>query len=131
MNVLKVMGHIAVLILFYLIGSWIQELFHLFIPGSIIGMLLLFVTLLTKKVNVNWVNEGADLLIRHLALLFVPVTVGIIQYLELFAGKSFFLIPIALCSTLLVMVCSGMVSQYIVRQKEREYEHFNRDHHVH
>lgn len=131
MNVLKVMGHIAVLILFYLIGSWIQELFHLFIPGSIIGMLLLFVTLLTKKVNVTWVNEGADFLIRHLALLFVPVTVGIIQYLDLFAGKSFFLIPIALCSTLLVMVCSGMVSQYIVRLKEREYEHFNRDHHVH
>lgn len=125
------MSHIAVLIIFYLIGSWIQTIFNLFIPGSIIGMLLLFVTLLTKKVNVNWVDEGANFFIRHLALLFIPVTVGIIQYLDLFTGKSFFLIPIALCSTLLVMVCSGKVSQYLVRKKEQDYEHINRNHRIH
>jgi len=122
MFIVKIMSHIAVLIGFYLIGSWIQEFFDLFIPGSIIGMLLLLVSLLTRKVKVNWVDEGANFLIRHLALLFIPVTVGIIQYFDLFAGKSFFLVPIALGSTLLVMVCSGAVSQYLVRQKERKYE---------
>jgi holin-like protein len=122
MKAAKIIGQLAVLTIFYYLGVWIQELFDLFIPGSIIGMLLLLIALLTKRIKATWVSEGANYIIKHLTLLFIPVTVGIINYLDVFTGKGILLLPIALGSTLLVILSSGAVSQYLVKRREREYE---------
>ncbi len=48
MDVIRTILHIAILYGFYVLGSWIQELFNLVIPGSIIGMLLLLFLFLQK-----------------------------------------------------------------------------------
>ncbi|GAA0500969.1 CidA/LrgA family holin-like protein [Salinibacillus aidingensis] len=118
----KVILQIGIISLFYMVGTWIQQLFHLMIPGSIIGMLLLFVTLLTTKFKPAWIEDGANLLIKHLPLLFIPVTVGIINYLFIFEGKGLVLIPIAFVSTILVIAGSGAVSQYLAGKKVTEHE---------
>ncbi|MEB2426693.1 CidA/LrgA family protein, partial [Klebsiella pneumoniae] len=52
-------------------------------PGSIIGMLILFVLLALHILPPQWVNPGCNILIRYLALLFVPIGVGVMQYWEL------------------------------------------------
>ncbi|WP_102029254.1 CidA/LrgA family protein [Salirhabdus sp. Marseille-P4669] len=122
MNVVKIILHIGILILFYLVGTWIQQALDLFIPGSIIGMLLLLVALLMRKFNPAWIHDGATLLINHLVLLFIPVTIGILEYLHLFSGRGLLLIPIVLVSTVLVMITAGFVSQTLVKRREKEYE---------
>lgn len=85
-------------------------------------MLLLFMVLLTTKFKTKWVDEGAKLLIKHLPLLFIPVTVGIINYLSIFNGKGILLIPIAFISTLIVIVGSGGISQYLARKRVNDHE---------
>lgn len=122
MKFIKIVVHIAVLYSFFLIGNVIQEFFHLFIPGSVIGMILLFVMLITNRLNVQWLEEGMQFMIQHLPLFFIPATVGIMSYFNLFAGKGILLILIVLLSTILVMSGSGLVSQYLARGKEMEHE---------
>lgn len=118
----KVIIHIAILYVFYLFGNWIQETFNLFIPGSVIGMILLFILLMTNIIKVSWVEEGARFMINHLALFFIPATVGVIDYFELFSGKGFYLVPIVLVSTALVMAGSGIVGQWLIRRKEVKHD---------
>ncbi|MRG87328.1 CidA/LrgA family holin-like protein [Salinibacillus xinjiangensis] len=113
---------IIILSIFYLIGTWIQAFFNIIIPGSIIGMLLLFLLLMTKKLNVNWVSEGSKTLIKLLPLLFIPATTGIINYFHLFSGRGVLLFPIALSSTLMVILIAGTVSQYLGRKRLRNHE---------
>nr|WP_093132510.1 CidA/LrgA family holin-like protein [Salinibacillus kushneri] len=120
--VAKILLQVGILSIFYVIGTKIQQFFHLIIPGSIIGMLLLFMVLLTTKFKTKWVDEGAKLLIKHLPLLFIPVTVGIINYLSIFNGKGILLIPIAFISTLIVIVGSGGISQYLARKRVNDHE---------
>ncbi|KGX88138.1 CidA/LrgA family protein [Pontibacillus litoralis] len=122
MKILKVCTHVIILFLFYYTGVFIQTTFQLYVPGSIIGMVLLFIALSTKIVKVDWIEEGAGMLVKHLPLLFIPVTVGIIQYLDVFAGKGMFLIVMALLSTFMVMIGAGMTSQWLMRKREHEYE---------
>ncbi|KGP72397.1 CidA/LrgA family protein [Pontibacillus yanchengensis] len=122
MKMLTIGLHIAIVTMFYYIGMWIQRVGDLFIPGSIIGMMLLFVALLTNLMEVTWIDKGSDLLVTHLPLLFIPVTVGVIQYLDVLAGKGMLLLVIVLVSTILVAVTSGAFSQFIVHQKEKHYE---------
>ena len=43
------------------------------IPGSIIGMLILFKGWRCKLCRRKWVNPASNILIRYMALLFVPI----------------------------------------------------------
>lgn len=122
LNVCKIIIHIAILYCIYLIGNWIQATLGLFVPGSVIGMVILFILLSTNLIKLSWVEDGARFIIDNLALFFVPATVGVMNYFDLFAGKGFLLVVIVLFSTLLVMASSGITSQWIMRRKEREHE---------
>lgn len=63
-------------------GIFIASLLPITIPGSIIGMLILFVLLALQVLPAKWVNPGCYVLIRYMALLFVPIGVGIMQYFD-------------------------------------------------
>lgn len=119
MKIVLLFLQVALLYVFYLLGGWIQEFFGLIIPGSIIGMLLLFGLLLSGILKSNMIEQGAALLVRHLPLLFLPVTVGIIQYFEVFRGKGLILVLIVIFSTVMVMVLSGFFSHFLWKRRER------------
>lgn len=118
LKMIKIIIQIVILYIIYLIGNWIQHALNLFVPGSVIGMILLFILLLINVIKVKWIEEGSKLIINHLTLFFIPATVGVMNYFELFKGNGFFLILIALISTALVMGCSGYVSQWFIQRKE-------------
>lgn len=122
LNFIKIILHITVLYIFYFIGIWIQQLFHLIIPGSVIGMILLFILLVTNVIKASWIDAGANLIIDHLALLFIPITVGLINYFHIFTGKGFWLFIIALGSTMLVIGGSGFISQWLMQRKDLNHE---------
>ncbi|WP_245805869.1 CidA/LrgA family protein [Bacillus alkalicellulosilyticus] len=122
MKLLNIIIHIGILYLFFLIGSWIQQTVDLFIPGSIIGMLLLLILLFTNVIKENWIETGTEFLLRHMSLLFIPVTVGVVAYISLFTGKGVLLIVVTLVSTILVMGFSAFISQWISVRKEERHE---------
>lgn len=105
--------HILILSIFYLLGMFIQKVFNLFIPGSVIGLILLFILLVTNIIKLSWIKEGAQFLVNHLVLFFIPPTVGIMNYFDVFSGKGFFLVIITIVSTVIVIGVSGIVSEQI------------------
>lgn len=122
MSIIKIVVQICLLSVIYSLGVWIQDTFNLFVPGSIIGMLILFTLLSTQVIKTEWIKAGSRFLIKHMVLLFLPVTVGIISFLDLFIGKGFLIIVIVLVSTFLVMTCTGIVSQKLETRKVHEHE---------
>ncbi|RKQ33531.1 CidA/LrgA family protein [Oceanobacillus halophilus] len=122
LKIIKIITHIIILYSIFLVGNWIQQKLDLLIPGSVIGMIILFLLLLSNLIKVSWIEEGTKFMIRHLTLFFIPVTVGVISYFELFRGRGFLLVVIVILSTLLVMVSSGWISQWIVTRKEINHD---------
>ncbi|HSJ37047.1 MAG TPA: CidA/LrgA family protein [Planococcus sp. (in: firmicutes)] len=105
---------------FFLLGHLLREFFNIPLPGSIIGFMLMFTALSLKLFPLRFVESGATLLLSFLPLFFVPATVGVIEYINVFAGKGAFLIAILIFSTLLTMAASGWTSQFLGRKKETE-----------
>lgn len=122
MKIVKIILQITLLYLIFLLGNWIQKALNLFIPGSIIGMLILFMLLATGIFKQDWIEKGSVLLIKYLPLLFLPVTVGIISFPELFNVQGILLIFVILVSTALVMIITGMLSQRLLRKRRYENE---------
>ncbi|WP_226670200.1 CidA/LrgA family protein [Metabacillus litoralis] len=118
MEIVRITLQIALLYMIYLLGGFIQSVSHIPVPGSIVGMLLLFIALYFKVVKRKWFSLGGSFLLNHLPLLFIPATVGVIDYLELFKGKGLLTIVIAFFSTFIVMVVSSFISDLLLNKGE-------------
>lgn len=117
---INIIVQIGILYVLFLIGEWIADIFNLLIPGSVIGMILLLGLLFIRGVKLEWIEQGAGFMVRHLTFFFIPATVGIMQYYDIFAGKGFMLVIIVLISTILVMVVSGLMGQLLWQRKDRK-----------
>ncbi|RYG74226.1 CidA/LrgA family holin-like protein [Lentibacillus lipolyticus] len=122
MKVITIVLQIGFLYVFYITGSLLQRLFHLPIPGSIIGLFLLFIVLLLKVFPATWIETGSAFLLDYLSLLFVPATTGVMNYFDLFAGHTIWLFIITMISTLIVMIFSGHTSRLLARYREKRRE---------
>ena len=94
-------------------GIFIASLLPVTIPGSIIGMLILFVLLALQILPAKWVNPGCYVLIRYMALLFVPIGVGVMQYFDLLRAQFGPVVVSCAVSTLVVFLVVSWSSQLV------------------
>ncbi|MFA1647666.1 MAG: CidA/LrgA family protein, partial [Enterobacteriaceae bacterium] len=83
------------------------------IPGSIIGMLILFVLLALQIIPAKWVKPGCSVLIRYMALLFVPIGVGVMQYYDLLKAQYGPIVVSCFISTLVVFLVVSWSSHLV------------------
>ena len=91
-------------------GNGIAALLPVVIPGSIIGMLILFALLASQLLPADWVKPGSHVLIRYMALLFVPISVGVMNYTDVLSAQFGPIVVSCVVSTLIVLLTVGLVS---------------------
>ncbi|OOF37302.1 hypothetical protein BKK47_11145 [Rodentibacter mrazii] len=114
---------LLILCIMLYLGNQIAHFIPVGVPGSIWGLLLLFMGLTTKIIPLEWVYFGASLLIRYMAVLFVPVSVGIIKYSDLLWAQMNILIIPNVVSTCATLVFIGIVANIMF---ERQSFHHKR-----
>lgn len=100
-------------------GEVLHAILPLPIPASIYGLVLMLVCLCTKVIKLSQVKIAADFLIDIMPPMFIPAAVGIVV---VWADLQEILVPvlvITVVSTVVVMVCTGKVSQAIIRAKKK------------
>ncbi|WP_230199581.1 CidA/LrgA family protein [Bacillus testis] len=121
---IKTIFQVCILIIFSAVGSFLHNTIHIPIPGSILGLLLLFVALSFNILPSRFVDQGANFLIAFFPLLFVPVFIGVMNYSSLLSLKGILLLILIIVSTAITMVLAGSASQIIERfQHKKEVEH--------
>lgn len=95
------------------VGNFLASLLPITIPGSIIGMLILFVLLALQIIPAKWVKPGCSVLIRYMALLFVPIGVGVMQYYDLLKAQYGPIVVSCFISTLVVFLVVSWSSHLI------------------
>ncbi|PSJ47616.1 murein hydrolase regulator LrgA [Zobellella endophytica] len=94
-----------------LAGKGIAALLPFAFPGSIIGLFILFVLLSTQWVKLDWVHDGGQLILRHMALLFIPVAAGLLAYVEVLSEGLGLIITSALSGLVLILLVVGRLYQ--------------------
>ncbi|MFF2794616.1 CidA/LrgA family protein [Lysinibacillus xylanilyticus] len=116
-RVVRIIVQIGILNIFYYMGVGIVALLHVPLPGSVIGLLLLALSLNFKIIKVEYIQDGAGFLIGVLTLFFIPATVGVIDYPELFSTTGLLIMLAVIASTLISIYVTGLLSQ-MVEKKE-------------
>ncbi|WP_136484035.1 CidA/LrgA family protein [Vibrio sp. H11] len=102
-----------------LAGTNLQSWLEVSIPGSIIGMLILFGLLASGLVPVAWVKPGANVFIRYMVLLFVPVSVGLMVHLDMLAANIWIILASAIGGTTLVIVTLGFILDRLLKKGKK------------
>lgn len=119
-QVIRVIAQIGILAVYYLIGDFIVKATGLIIPGSIIGLVLLWLSLYFKILPTKFIQEGVSFLLAFLTLFFIPSTVAVINYPELLTKTGLLFMLAVIISTIFTLVVTGKVSQYIEKRENRQ-----------
>lgn len=108
---MKYLQQLMIILGSYFLGEIIQDVFSFPIPGTVLGLIILFLGLYSGAVKVEMIEDICEVLISHMSFLFIPAGVGLITSFNLLSGNviSFFLI--ILISTVIVWV----VTAYVVK----------------
>lgn len=103
------------------IGNMITEVLHLPLPGTLVGMILLFILLLTGVVKLEWFEQGAAVLIGELLLFFIPSAIGIIQYSQLFGSTGAMLLGVIVTSIITLLASVTVITLSIMKLRRKGY----------
>ena len=104
-----------IILAFLVIGNLLSALLGDFIPGSVIGMLLLFLSLLTGVIKDKWVRQAATFLTDNMMIFFMPAFMGIMDLWGVMKMNLWAWVAILILSTALVLVATGVVQGLIER----------------
>ena len=117
---MKYILQFEIIIAISLIGELLNRIIPLPIPASIYGMVILFTALCTGVIKLSAVRETGKFLIYIMPMMFIPATVGLLDSWSVMQEFLTAIIVISLVSTVLVMVFTGHVTQYIIKLKNKE-----------
>lgn len=100
---------------FSFFGNTMTNIFSLPIPGSIVGLLSLFIALQLKIVKLNSVKEVSNNLQKYMALYFVPLLVALSLQAKALEGQWLNLIIIILLTTTITYVTVGVISEKVAK----------------
>ncbi|ASS64977.1 holin-like protein [Paenibacillus sp. RU4T] len=97
----------------------LSSLLSLPVPGSVLGLALVFILLRTGIIKLGWIELGAGWLLAEMLLFFIPPAAGLVQFGPLLAGSGLQILLVILISSVLVMISAGGLAQLAGRRRER------------
>lgn len=110
---MRALLQLAIIFSLWMIGETVSRGLRLPFPGSIIGMVLLFVLLETKMIRLEWIETVSNFLLENMGILFVPIGVSLLTMTGILGDNLLALLVIIPVGTITVMAVSGLVVQWL------------------
>ena len=107
---------LTLLLVYQTIGEIIAHCLDLPVPGPVIGMLLLFVSLIIKGKTPDNLRDTANTLLTHLSLLFVPAGVGVMVHFGRIRNEAWPIAISLIASTALTIAVTAWLLNRIKRR---------------
>ena len=97
---MKILNQLAIILGLWALGEYISSFIQsvVVIPGSIIGMILLFILLKAKVIKLESINEVSNFFLDNMAIFFITIFV----------------------STIIVMYISGKLVEIMINKRTKE-----------
>lgn len=115
---MKYIHQFLIIMLISLIGE-LLGLLPLPVPASVYGLLILLTCLFTGIIKLKDIEDVADWLILIMPVLFVPSAVSLMNVKDELIGHIVVIGIVMIISTLVVMVVTGKVAQFMIERKEK------------
>ena len=117
---MKFVLQFSIILLLSFIGELLSSIIPLPIPGSIYGLILMLILLCTGALKTKHVKAVSDFLIEIMPVMFIPVTVGIMDSFSTLKSLLPEILILSTLGTMIVMAVSGYFTQLIMRKSDKK-----------
>ena len=110
---LKYLKQLMIILIAYFLGMLVQMFFNLPIPGTVLGLIFLFLALSFGIVKTEMIEDICEVLISHMSFLFVPAGVGLMTSFDMLKGKVMAFSIIIVISTIVVWIVTVYVVKFL------------------
>lgn len=94
--------------------GWLLHRVGVPIPGGVLGLISFYLALTAGIIKLQWVERAANFLLRHMVLLFVPLTVGLINMGDLIHRQALAITASLLASLVAVFLTTGLMGRWLL-----------------
>lgn len=116
---MKLLRQFLIILLLSFAGEGLHALLPLPVPASVWGLVLMLLCLCLGIIRLEQVERAADFLIVIMPVMFVPAAVGLTESWGVLRPVLLPVVAIMVLTTVLVMVVTGHVSQFVIRRREK------------
>lgn len=115
---MKYAKQFSIIIVISFIGEMLNQLLPLPVPGSVYGLVLMFLCLKSGVVKLASIKETALYLVEIMPMMFIPAGVGLMDSWSVLRPSLFAYLFIVVVSTFVVMAAAGHATQAVIRLKK-------------
>jgi holin-like protein len=117
---MKYLHQFCIIMIFVFLGQALEHLIPLPIAGSIYGLVLLFLALVSGLVKLQWVENAADWLHSVMALFFIAPAVAVIEIWGDISGVWPVLVLLLVAAYLVTMITTGVTAEGLMRKRKKK-----------
>lgn len=106
------------LFLFQAVGELISNFLIPFIPGPVIGLVLLLAFLVIRRRLPADIDTVGSTVLQHLGLLFIPASVGVILYLPILKANAWAVLGTLVVSVVATIAVTGGLLKLIAGARD-------------
>ena len=117
------MNHLFQLLVFFgisMLGDFIAKITKIFIPGSIIGMIILFLLLCFGVIKLESIRETGAFLLDNMLLFILPSAVGVITTYYLVADKLISYLLLNVLTTIVIFLATAFTAQGVIHHTNKK-----------
>ncbi|TVP90237.1 CidA/LrgA family protein [Alkalibacterium sp.] len=117
---MKIIKQLFWLFTFSFAGEVLSYLSPVAVPGSVLGMVLMFLALQFNWIKMEQVEEAGEWLTNNMAILFIPAGVGLMTNFGIIGTVWWQLLIVVFLSTTLMIALVGVTVQAIIRKSHKQ-----------
>ena len=119
---MKILLQIGIVFGIYWLSQGIEMILPFPFPASVISLIVLLVLLSVRLIKLEQIKEKTDFILGNLAFFFVPVTMKIIDYMDMVLENGAAFLTICVVSTILTFGATAWTVQLTNRLMNRKKE---------
>ncbi|MGL4358500.1 CidA/LrgA family protein [Cetobacterium sp.] len=100
------------------LGVILEKMLHLPTPGTVNGLVLLFVFLTLKWIKLDSIKNVGDFFIANMIITFIPPSVKLLDVVDILKTDFFKLVLLLVLTTLITMVVTALFVDFMMRGKK-------------
>lgn len=100
-------------------GNIISKILPIMIPGSIIGLLILFFLLAFQLIPTCWIKNSCNLFMRYMTVLFIPAAMGIMDNYSLLLDNWIPIIFGCIGSSIIVLFLTSFLTLHLYKKPSK------------
>lgn len=115
---MQILLGLFILFVFLFLGDLTSAAIGNYIPGNVIGMILLFIALCCKIIKPQWIRETTEFLTRNMVIFFVPLFMSLLDDWNVLKLNFWSWIIILAITTVMVMLSAGCSVELLLKYRE-------------